>query len=318
MTGDADVMLGRAVFGTSRGLAAAGNGVLAGAGKCIGIFEFRGRAGPPRQLLDACLQRPAIFCRRAEDSAGGSRKVVLLGAIKACPDSQSRPGFFGACVAVPLDTRRSFHDWTSCGDEIRRLFEELAGQVDRDTGQLRFAGEEVVRPARRDEIVKWRPVQGEMLLLHNEGNGLSDVEKLPRLQAVAFAQGHRYPTVVAVETAVPDSRSLAGEVVTDAIKIWKTASDQADRERDLEGDQDQGELPGHERASSGNEPDEDRYRIARLEQAVESLQMSVVKLSRNSANRSKHRALEDYLWAGVVVAVCMSVTAMAMALIAML
>lgn len=317
MTESAQSVLGSAVFGTSRGLAAAGNGVLAGADKCNGIFEFRGRTGPPRQLLDACLDDPAVFCRRAEDSASGSRKIVLVGAVRACPDSQSRPGFFGACVAVPLDTRQRFSDWMSCGNEIGQLFEELAAQVDGESGQLRFAGEEIVRRTPGDEFVKWRAEQGEMLLLHNEGIGLSDFEKLPRLQAMSYAQGHRYPTVVAVEAAVPDSRPLSVEVVTDAMTRWSAARGRLSREEDVDGDSYPGDFRGHDLERSISEPDEASYRIGQLERAVESLQMSVVKLSRKSRNLPKRHIWQDWLWVGVVLAVGLSVTAVTIALATM-
>ncbi|MXX91803.1 MAG: hypothetical protein F4213_21665 [Boseongicola sp. SB0677_bin_26] len=317
MTDCAQSVLGRAVFGTSRGLAAAGNGVLAGADKCIGVFEFRGRTGPPRQLLDACFKHPAIFCRRAEDAASGGRKIVLVGALRSCLDSQSRPGFFGACVAVPLDTRQRFFDWTSCGDEIGRLFMELAGQVDSESGQLRFAGAEIVSQTRRDEIIKWRAEEGEMLLLHNEGTELEDIEKLPRLQAIAYAQGHRYPTAVAVESAVPGSQSLSADIVTDAMARWDTGRGTSSQGRRLEDEPDAEALRGRDPGRSVEVPDIDWHRIGRLEQAVESLQRSVVKLSRNPVHPAKRRIWEGWFWVGVVLAVGMSAAAVAIALWAM-
>ena len=316
MTESAQSVLGSAVFGTSRGLAAAGNGVLAGADKSSGVFEFRGRTGPPRQLLDACSNDPAIFCRRAEDAANGSRKIVLVGALKACPDSQSRPGFYGACVAVPLDTKQRFCDWTSCGNEIGRLFEELAAQVDSESGELRFAGEEIVRPTGRDEFVKWRADQGEMLLLHNEGTGLSDFDMLPRLQAVAYVQGHAYPTAVAVQSAVPGSQSLSADIVTDAMTRWSAARGKSSREVGMEGEPNEGGFLGDERVCPADEPDDVRYRIGQLERAVERLQRSVVKLSRNSANEPRRRPWQDGLWVGVALAVGMGVAALAIALMA--
>ncbi|MYI70248.1 MAG: hypothetical protein F4103_16435 [Boseongicola sp. SB0673_bin_14] len=317
MTESAQSVLGSAVFGTSRGLAAAGNGVLAGADKCSGVFEFRGRTGPLRRLLDACFNSPAIFCRRAEDAASGSRKIVLVGALKACPDSQSRPGFFGACVAVPLDTRQRFSDWTSCGKEIGRLFKELEGQVDDESGQFLFPEEEIVRATRRDEFIKWRADQGELLLLHNEGSGLSASDIFPRLQAVAYAQGHRYPTAVAIQTAVPEAHPLSADIVTDAMTRWSAARGKSSREVGMEGDPDEGGFQGDERVCPADEPDNVRYRIGQLEQAVESLQRSVLKLSRNSANRPKRRAWQDGRWVGVAIAVGMSVTALAIALMAL-
>lgn len=318
MTESTQSVLGSAVFGTSRGLAAAGNGVLAEADKSTDVFEFRGRTGPPRRLLDECLNDTAIFCRRAEDAASRGRKIVIVGALKACPDSQSRPGFYGACVAVPLDTRQRFSDWMSCLEEIRWLFKELEGQVNGESGQLRFAGGEIVRPTQREEFIKWRAEQGEMLLLHNEGTGLTFNKKiLQRLQAVAYVQGHTYPTAVAVQTAVPEAQSLCADFVEDAMRKWSAARDKSSREEDVERDPDVGEFRGHECTRPVNEPDDVRYRIGELEHAVESLQMSVVKLSRNPMNQPRRRAWQDWLWAGVFLAVGMSVAAVAIALATM-
>ena len=224
MTEQALSVLGRAVFATSRGLTAAGNGVLAGAGRGIGVFEFRGRAGLSSLLSHASLQSPAMFCRRAEVAVSRTSQIVLVGALKACRDNQARPGFYGACVAVPLDTRPPFFNWTSCRDEIRQLFAKVQGQADQESGPRRFAGDRIVLPSPRDERLKWSTGQGEVLLLHSDGTALSDSETLTRLQAVAFTEGHRYSTAVALESAVPQSRPLTADIVTAAMARWRAAA----------------------------------------------------------------------------------------------
>ncbi len=198
---------------------------------------------------------------------------MLVGALKACLDSQSRQGFYGACVAVHPDTKQQFTDWTACGDDINRLFMKLAGQVDGESGQRRFAGKEIVCPTRRDELVKWRAAQGRMLLLHSEEAGFPDI--LQKLQAVAYAQGHMYPTAVALQAVVPGAQSLSADTVTKVLAKWSDDRDRAVRER--VGGPDEGDTNGYERTSSDNEGDNVGRRIDRLEQDMKSLRWSVIK-----------------------------------------
>ena len=116
---------------------------------------------------------------------------------------------------------------------------------------------------------------------------------------------------------MPEAQSLSADFVTGAMTRWSAARDRLSREEDVERDPAVGEFRGHERTGPVNEPDDVRYRIGQLEQAVDNLQKSVFKLSRNSANEPRRRTWQDWLWAGVVLAVVMSVAAVAIALATM-
>ncbi len=87
-----------------------------------------------------------------------------------------------------------------------------------------------------------------MLLLHSEEAGFPDM--LQKLHAMAYAQGHMYPTVGALQAAVPGAQSLSADTVTKVLAKWSDDRNRAFRER--VGSPDEGDMNGHERTSSDN------------------------------------------------------------------
>lgn len=90
--------LGRAVFGTFRGLEAVGDGVLLPARKHTEFLEFRGSKDDSFDIP----QPGEIAAFRRLLRSNGNYDFEVVGCIRRSKDSTGRPGFFGCCVAVNL------------------------------------------------------------------------------------------------------------------------------------------------------------------------------------------------------------------------
>ncbi len=216
-------VLGRAVFGTTSGLKAYGNGVLAGVGNTVSVLEFGG--GDSGHIHRMAPDQAAVFFRRAENQDGNV--IELVGTVAPCRDSGRRQGFLGACVAVTPDGGQSFSDWPALYSEIEHLFEQMRARVDSTSGVFRMYRPDPPPSEMDDYAFNWSALSGETLILHDTDT-LDPAGMMERLQAIAFAHGSDYPDVLVFEAPVPESLGLDCPEVDEALQKFNKARAEAE------------------------------------------------------------------------------------------
>lgn len=231
MTNPQSVILGRAIFGTTQGLTAQGDGVLAGVKSCVSIFEFESGRQHGGVLHLVPTDEPALFVRRIADEAG--REANLIGLVAPCRDHLDRKGFFGSCVAVPIDKTSptvSFSDWIVLVDPLWQLYEHALTLYDHDSKRLRWKA--LLHPSDKDRKYVWKNLGGNSVLLsdniHAESNQeIAVSEIMRRLQALNYMHGHTTTTIIVSTIQLPGSTPLKGEVSDKALSAFSEARKKA-------------------------------------------------------------------------------------------
>ncbi len=225
------VILGQAVFGTTQGLTAQGDGVLAGAKNHVSIFEFEifRRQGGGQHTIP--IDQPALFVRRVTNEAG--HEINLIGFVAPCRDYTGRRGFFGSCLAVRIDQtspRASFSDWVALADQLNQLYEETIKFYDQATERLRWPN--LLQTTGREPPYQWETLPGDSVLLfedfqprNSQEIAFSDI--IQRLQALAFMHGHTTTTIIATTINLPGSQRLREDWADQALRAFSEAKKQA-------------------------------------------------------------------------------------------
>lgn len=256
MTNPQSIIFGRAIFGTTQGLTAQGDGVLAGVKSHVSIFEFESGRQHGGVLHCVPTEEPALFVRRIADELG--REVNLIGLVAPCRDHLDRKGFFGSCVAVPIDQtspKTSFSDWIVLVEPLWRLYETALTLYDHASKQLRW--QTLLHSSDKDRKYDWKNLDGDSVVLFDniqtESNQESVVsEIMQRLQALAYMHGHITTTIIVSTIELPGSTLLKGEVSDRALSAFSEA---------------------RKRATSASRPPEsaDKIQKATTEQEIEQL-----------------------------------------------
>ena len=222
--------VGRAIFGTERGLVAQGSGVLADAP--VSIFEFdvgRQRDGLLHKMKPG---DHSLFFRRLEEKSTGN-EVDLIGLVAPCLDAHERRGFMGACVAMPLDSRHrtdGFSDWRSIQLTLNDLFEDVLSLLQENSKKLLWR--RVLDSSTTDRKMRWITVLGRTLFLH--AGDETDAQIIRSMQAMAFKFGSDYSTILAFHTSTKQSVPLSHPDVAAALsdfEVAKLAAQEAQQSR---------------------------------------------------------------------------------------
>jgi|GEM_PF-5312189 len=227
MTNPQSIILGRAIFGTTQGLTAQGDGVLAGVKSRVSIFEFESGRQHGGVLHHVPTEEPALFVRRITDEAG--REVNLIGLVAPCRDHLDRKGFFGSCVAVPIDQtspKALFSDWIVLVEPLWQLYEEALTLYDHASKRLRW--KTLLHSSDKDRKYDWENLDGNSVILFNniqtEGNQeIAFSEIMQRLQALTYMHGHTTTTIIVSTIELPGSKLLRGEVSDKALRAFSEA-----------------------------------------------------------------------------------------------
>ena len=274
-----DAVVGRAVFGTSRGLTVSGNGVLAGVDSEVGVLELAEGRSRDRGLVRLEPDDFVVMYRRAMDET--NRPINLLGLVAPCRDEDGRIGFFGSCVAVRTDKRGSSETmvpWAEHLDEIYSLFEQVRSRITPNSGRLQFRGG-VVGPSQDDEFIKWQSAPGDTRSYYTED--LADEEVMERLQALAFAEGSRMTTMLVYRARMPDAFPLKSRETEDAVRNFRKAMSEVTRQerstahsrspRSQQPDSQQGSGRRPQKVDPAQPDKNTDYRIRQLEAEVDHI-----------------------------------------------
>lgn len=211
--------LGNAVFGTVRGLSEQGNGILTKAP--FAIYEFED--GRQRDGVLHSLNAPdfAIFFRRIQDRTQNA-EVNLIGVVSPCRDAENRRGFFGTCIALPLDnlskTGGQFSDWGYFDPMINQQIEEVRSLRDPSTGQLIWRS--LIQPMHVDQRMNWSKASGNTLILHAD-NDAQGLHILRTLQALAYQYESRETTILILSEPRTGSHALSSPDVEKARQTFQ-------------------------------------------------------------------------------------------------
>jgi hypothetical protein len=231
MTNPQSVIFGRAIFGTTQGLTAQGNGVLAGVKSRVSIFEFESGRQHEGVLHHVPTDEPALFVRRIADEAG--REVNLIGLVAPCRDHLDRKGFFGSCVAVPIDKtspKASFSDWIVLVEPLWQLYKHALTLYDHESKRLHWKA--LLHSSDKDRKYDWKNLDGNSVVLsdniHAESNQeIAVSEIMRRLQALTYMHGHTTTTIIVSTIELPGSTPLKGEVSDKALSAFSEARKKA-------------------------------------------------------------------------------------------
>jgi hypothetical protein len=231
LTYKAPDILGSAVFGTSDGLRAEGNGIFARAGQSIEIFEFEIGRSSKKLLHTRDNPKEWVVFRRLIQSDTGA-EYEMLGCILGCRDAHGRAGFFGACVAVEPDGLKGapvLTDWKAAWEQVEKLCEKADGFV---SGERFYLQSGAVPATHNDRAMSFSVAGSDMFLFHFPQEPESVSEPFQYLQAIAFQSGASMPTVLAFLSPVEGSESLVGAYGQDCmVRLEKSV---ADRQRAIE------------------------------------------------------------------------------------
>lgn len=231
MTNPQSVIFGRAIFGTTQGLSAQGDGVLAGVKSRVSIFEFESGRQHGGVLHHVPTDEPALFVRRIADEAG--REINLIGLVAPCRDHLDRKGFFGSCVAVPIDQtspKVSFSDWIVLVEPLWQLYKNALTLYDHESKRLRW--KTLLHSSDKDRKYDWKNLDGNSVVLFDniqtESNQeIAVSEIMQRLQALTFMHGHTTTTIIVSTIELPGSTFLRGEVSDKALRAFSEAKKRA-------------------------------------------------------------------------------------------
>lgn len=221
MTMQKPQILGQAVFGTVRGLIVQGTGILSDAP--VSIFEFdigRQRNGLLHQLGP---EGYVIFYRRIQDDHS-TYATNLVGIVAPCRDSSGRPGFFGTCIATPLDPRGTgqspFQDW---GAVVPTLFDQIdATFALRDEKTMALNWPQVLKPTEIDRKVQWIRNDGRTLHVHKDQD-IEDDDLLRKMQAIVYAHGGQYTTILTLSEPIQGSVGISSPDIETAVLTFNAA-----------------------------------------------------------------------------------------------
>lgn len=231
MTSPQSVIVGRAIFGTTQGLTAQGDGVLAGVKSRVSIFEFESGRQHGGVLHHVPMDEPALFVRRIADEAG--REVNLIGLVAPCRDHLDRNGFFGSCVAVPADQaspKASFLDWIVLVEPLWQLYENALTLYDHGTKRLRWKS--LLHSSDKDRKYDWKNLDGNSVVLFDNiqtetNQEIAVSEIMQRLQALTYMHSHTTTTIIVSTIELPGSALLRGEVSDKALSAFLEARKRA-------------------------------------------------------------------------------------------
>jgi hypothetical protein len=231
MTNPQSVIFGRAIFGTTQGLTAQGDGVLAGVKSRVSIFEFESGRQHEGVLHHVPTDEPALFVRRIADEAG--REVNLIGLVAPCRDHLDRKGFFGSCVAVPIDQtspKASFSDWIVLVEPLWQLYENALTLYDHASKRLRW--KTLLHSSDKDRKYDWKSLDGNSVVLFANiqtecKQEIAVSEIMQRLQALTYMHGHTTTTMIVSTIELPGSTLLRGEVSDKALSAFTEAGKRA-------------------------------------------------------------------------------------------
>lgn len=283
MTNPQSAIFGRAIFGTTQGLTAQGDGVLAGVKSRVSIFEFESGRQHGGVLHHVPTDEPALFVRRIADEAG--REVNLIGLVAPCRDHLDRKGFFGSCVAVPIDQtspKTSFSDWIVLVEPLWQLYEDALTLYDHASKRLRW--KTLLHPSDKDRKCDWKNLDGNSVVLFdniqtesNQEVAVSEI--MQRLQALTYMHGHTTTTIIISTIELPGSKLLKGEVSDKALSAFSEA---------------------RERATSAPRPPESTANVqkATTEQEIEQLWDEIDRLRYELDGLKAHRGHGNhgYIW----------------------
>ena len=227
MTNPQPVIFGRAIFGTTQGLTAQGDGILAGVKSHVSIFEFESGRQHGGVLHHVPTDEPALFVRRIANEAG--REVNLIGLVAPCRDHLDRKGFFGSCVAVPIDQtspKASFSDWIVLIEPLWQLYQNALTMYDHASKRLRW--KTLLHSSDKDQKYDWENLNGKSVVLFDniETESNQDIavsEIMQRLQALTYMHGHTTTTIIVSTIELPGSTLLKGEVADKALSAFSEA-----------------------------------------------------------------------------------------------
>lgn len=231
MTNSQSIIFGRAIFGTTQGLTAQGDGVLAGVKSRVSIFEFESGRQHGGVLHHVPTDDPALFVRRVADEAG--REVNLIGLVAPCRDHLNRKGFFGSCVAVPLDQtspKATFSDWIVVVEPLWQLYEDALTLYDQVSKRLQW--KHLLHSSDKDRKYDWKNLDGNSVVLFDniqtESNQeIAVSEIMERLQALTYMHGHTTTTIILSTIELPGSTLLRGGVSDKALSAFSEARKRA-------------------------------------------------------------------------------------------
>lgn len=213
------IILGRAIFGTTQGLTAQGDGVLASLKNRVSILEFESGRQHGGILHHVPTDDPLLFVRRIADNSG--REVNLVGLVAPCRDQLDRNGFFGSCVAIPIDRtspKVAYFDWFVLLEPLFELYTEALSLYDEKSKRLRWRN---LLPTTSDRVYEWEKLDGNSVnLFFNKQSEEDDQEILSRLQALTFMHGHSITTITVSMFELPGSKPLDGEVSDKALRSF--------------------------------------------------------------------------------------------------
>lgn len=227
MTSPKSVIFGRAIFGTTQGLTAQGDGVLAGVKSHVSIFEFESGRQHGGVLHHVPTDEPALFVRRIANEVG--HEVNLIGLVAPCRDHLDRNGFFGSCVAVPIDQtspKASFSDWIVLVEPLWQLYENTLSLYDHASKRLRW--KTLIHSSGNDRKYDWKNLQGNSVVLFDNiptenSQEIAHSEIMQRLQALTYMHGHITTTIIVSTIKLPESKPLKGEVSDKALRAFSEA-----------------------------------------------------------------------------------------------
>lgn len=211
---------GRAIFGTSDGLQAFGNGILEDVAKNPWIFEFekigRLRDSPLRKFS---IETPVLFCRQLTDNQGNS--AVIVGVIAPCMDAHSRPGFLGACVALSMERLNGkvniAESWEAVLNEIETLYFDYAIKMVHPSNNVLHL-KQILKPMPSYKRYHWKHNSADECLIYydNDEHGYELV--CDSLQAISLFYGNEVPSFLLFPEYVPNSISIQADWIKTARK----------------------------------------------------------------------------------------------------
>ncbi|MDE0303609.1 MAG: hypothetical protein OXI87_01810 [Albidovulum sp.] len=244
-----------------------GNGMLADAHSTPGVFEFgRNRNDPLHECEEG--QPAAVFCRRIEAPAHGL-EADLVGVVAPSKDEQGRHGFFGACVAARADRLTNqnsggwFGDWTLLEDDIDSVFMKANESFGSTNGAPSLRPYPLLA-ASNDQKIKWALTTDDVRLLHWSIEW--DVKIYEYMQAMAFKEGTKHPTILVFGAAVAGSKSLRSDKYDYYVQNLRNKKNERSRQNSVSS--------SNQRASAEQTPD----RLTALETRVIHLEEKVYEL----------------------------------------